>query len=506
MRRWWLALVFSIGCGGETGEDLRFPSGFRFGTATAGFQVDMGCPTRASAECDDPNSDWYVWVTRPELLADPGLALSGDPPARGPGMYELYPADFDRAAGELHGNTLRLSIEWSRLFPRPTFGLDGYDALRQAASPTALAYYHALFQGLRQRGLEPLVTLNHYTLPTWIHDAYGCHVDLAHCSPRGWLDGERTIGEIAKYAGFCAHEFGAEVDLWATENEPFLAVAVAGYFNGFGQRTVPPAVNLDAASTRAATLALIEAHARMVDAVRAADSVDADGDGRPARVGIVYNLQAVTPRVAGSDRDEQGAAHVRYLMNELFLNAVALGDLDENLDGNKVHRDDLAGRLDFLGVNYYSRVTVDGLDTSIFPQLSPLLTFNPLTLEIDPAYPRGLYEVLLEVKQYGVPILVTETGVADPDDRGGAADWVVATLTWVRRAMQAGVPVEGYYYWTLMDNYEWSQGLGVRLGLYAVDNDDPQKARRARSSATVYGRIAAAGEIPADLRGRVPRP
>src|SRR5262249_35045608 len=154
------------------------------------------------------------------------------------------------------------------------------DALRAWADPGALTYYHALFAALKARGLTPMVTLNHYTLPVWIHDAYGCHVDLAHCAPRGWLDHDTTVREIAKYAGFVAREFGGEVDLWATENEPFTAVAVAGYFSGFGQRSVPPGVGFDAQSTLAATLALIDAHARMYDAVKANDTADADGDGK----------------------------------------------------------------------------------------------------------------------------------------------------------------------------------------------------------------------------------
>src|SRR5262249_49506258 len=242
------------------------------------------------------------------------------------------------------------------------------------------------------------------------HDAYGCHLDLAHCSPRGWLDKDVTIAEIAKYAGFCAQEFGADVDLWATENEPFLAVAVAGYFFGFGQRSVPPRANLDGDSTRAVTLALIEAHARMYDAVKAVQP--------NAKVGIVYNMQASAPKLANRKLDVQGAANVDYLMNDLFLDAVIKGDVDVNFDGTKMHRDDLANRMDFLGINYYARAVVDGLDSSIFPQFSPLMTFNPLTLEIDYAYPRGIYEVIMaaEKKYNHLPIYITETGATDPND------------------------------------------------------------------------------------------
>src|SRR4051794_23166524 len=93
------ALVASLvvaGCGGPTGapEDFSFPATFQFGTATAGFQVEMGCPTTPAAECEDPNSDWYAWVTRPELIQDASLFIAGDAPSKGPGFYELYAGDL----------------------------------------------------------------------------------------------------------------------------------------------------------------------------------------------------------------------------------------------------------------------------------------------------------------------------------------------------------------------------------------------------------------------------
>ena len=499
------ALALSIGGCGDQPEDLTFPHNFQFGTAIAGFQVDMGCPTIAPDRCNDPNSDWYVWVTKPELVNDPANQLSGDPPSTMPGFYELFAGDMDRAKNELRSSTLRLSIEWSRLFPTSTVGVDGYDALKQKAAPDALAYYHALFAALAQRGLRPLVTLNHYTLPTWIHDPYGCHLNLATCSPRGWMDSDRTIAEIAKYAGFCAREFGGEVDLWATENEPFLAVAVAGYFADLGNRSVPPRVSLNGDAVRTVTRAMIEAHARMYDAVKANDTVDADGDGKPARVGIVYNLQAAAPSRPDSALDQQAARNVRYLMNEFYLNAVIKGDLDTMLDGTTVHRDDLAGRMDFLGINYYARVVVQGLKDSLFPSFTPLLTFNPLTVQTDYDYPRGIYEVLTFAKSYGVPLFITETGHEDAEDMGAGAAWIVDTLTWVKRALREGAPVEGYYFWTLMDNYEWSHGMNVRMGIYGVDKTDATKARHPRAKmVSAYSRIAEGFQIPADLLAQYP--
>src|SRR5262249_1427338 len=161
----------------------------------------------------------------------------------------------------------------------------------------AIAHYHDVLKALRSRGLTPLVTLNHYTLPTWIHDGVGCHKNLGTCSPRGWLDKDRTVKEIAKYAGFVAKEFGGEVDLWAAENEPF-AVILSGYLFPTADRTNPPAVLLHFPETKQVMTSMIYGHARMYDAIKANDTVDVDGDGKPSFVGLVYSMvpfQAADP-------------------------------------------------------------------------------------------------------------------------------------------------------------------------------------------------------------------
>jgi beta-glucosidase/6-phospho-beta-glucosidase/beta-galactosidase len=499
-RRLLLVCLVAAGCG----EDLTFPKGFLFGTATAGFQVEMGCPTIPAARCEDANSDWYTWITNPKLIGDSGLDIAGTPPGQGPGFYELYPQDLDRAKNELHNNAFRLSIEWSRLFPTATDQASGYDQLKALASPDALAYYHALFAALKARGLKPLVTLNHYTLPSWIHDAYGCHAAIDTCTNRGWLDHDRILSEIAKYAGFVGQEFGGEIDLYATLNEPFTAVVLAGYLFQTPMRTNPPGVSLKIADAKAAYTTMIEAHARMYDAVKASDTVDADGDGIKAQVGIVYNLQAVAADNPMDLTDQQGVKNLQYLEDQAFLDGVGLGKLDANLDGNQVARPDLEHRLDFLGVNYYAQTVVQGLTQSFLPQVSPLVTFNPLAVTYNYEYPKGIYEVLMFARRYSVPLYISETGYEDAGDTGTSSAWVVETLTWVKRAIADGAPVKGYFYWTLMDNYEWNHGMTIKLGMYAVDPLDPQKTRRARNSVATYGTIAAAGQIPANLAAKYP--
>ena len=356
-------------------QRLSFPPGFLFGSSVAGFQVDMGCPNLAASLCEDPNSDWYQFITSQQTLTSGSTHLNGDPPSSGPGHWELYASDFDRAANELKSNGLRMSIEWSRIFPTSTVGVTGYTNLRAIANLDAINHYHAMFDALKARNLKPLVTLNHYTLPTWIHDGVGCHLDITTCSPKGWVDKDVTVAEIAKYAGFAAKEFGSKIDLWATLNEPF-AVMFPGFVWPSGERTNPPAVTTKFAEAKIVLAGLIEAHARMYDAIKANDLEDADGDGKNSMVGVVYAMAPVKPAEPTNTLDVQAAKNTFYLWNMVYLNAVVLGQFDGNLDGNAVYRADLANRMDYLGINYYTRITVGGLDRPVFPDFSALSTFK----------------------------------------------------------------------------------------------------------------------------------
>ena len=168
--------------------------GFLFGSAVAGFQVEMGCPTVSAGR-----------VRRSQLRLVPmdhaavagrrrrRCTSTGDPPTAGPGFYELYPADLDRAANELHHNGFRLSLEWSRIFPTATDGISGQSALHAAANPQALAYYHALFAAMKERGFRrssPSITTRcrrGSTTPSAVTRI------SATCTNRGWVDHDRIV-------------------------------------------------------------------------------------------------------------------------------------------------------------------------------------------------------------------------------------------------------------------------------------------------------------------------
>lgn len=490
-----LAAAGTAGC-----QDDPFPAGFVFGTAVAGFQIEMGCPTIPAEECEDRRSDWYEFITSTVAISRQSNHLAGDPPSSGPGYYELYAQDLERVAG-LGLQSFRFSVEWSRLFPESTRGATTHEELLALASPTALAYYRAQLAELEARGVAPLVTLNHYTLPVWIHDAVGCNTRLDTCSPRGWLEPD-IVAEISKYAGFVARELGDGVDVWATENEP-LAVVVPGYLLPTPTRTNPPAVSLRT-EAKQVIVRMIEAHARMYDAIKANDLVDADGDGSSSSVGVVYAVAPVHPKNPDDNQDKRAARNVFYLYNEVFLNGVILGVLDDDLDGTGELVPELTGRSDYLGVNYYTRVVVEGELESVLPQFSPLLTLDPLTLQQGEVYPKGIYESLIAMRDLypGVPLNITENG---NDARAGdSTEFLVEHLGWVERAITEGADVRGYHWWSLMDNYEWNHGMSYQFGLYAVDPEDPAKARTQRPVAEALSRIARGREIPGDLRGKYP--
>lgn len=493
MRDVWSSLVrmapFALlACNGGEEKETDAPgfgSDFLWGAAIAGFQVDPGCPTEAAETCEDRNSDWYQWVTDPELVADGSLHLSGQPLSDGPGHHELYAQDVSLAQ-DLGLGALRTSIEWSRLFP------DG--AAEQAttvaelatyADPAAVAWYHDYFAAIRAAGLTPMVTLNHYTLPLWIHDGKACHEDIDSCTDRGWADLARLKPAIALYAGFCAAEYGGEVDLWATLNEP-LAIVLAGYLFPSADRTNPPGL---AGSPLAFEVFfnLVEGHAAMYDAIKANDGVDIDGDGQASMVGAVPNLAAIAPLDPDSPDDQRGAADANYVYNEAFLDGTVNGDFDRDLDGvAEEHRDDVAGRMDFIGVNYYTRITVRGLSVPLVGGY-PKLDFYPDILWEE--YPEGMEEVLRLADGYGLPTYVTENGTQPTDESGDT--FLRPHLQSLLAAKESGVDTRGYFYWSLIDNYEWNHGMELRFGLYAVDI--ATKERTSRPIADTYAQIVSTG-------------
>jgi beta-glucosidase/6-phospho-beta-glucosidase/beta-galactosidase len=500
-----------------------FPQGFLWGTAVSGFQTEAG----ASAAGSDPGTDWWVWTHDQGNIAS--HVVSGDLPENGPGSYDLYGTDFKLAKG-LKNNAFRMGIEWSRIFPSSTRGVDASggvtaDDLRDLdvlANQEAVQHYRRVFETARRRHLELFVTLNHFSLPLWIHDPIAVRSALSKVpldtlptdfgGPSGWLDSD-IADEFGKYAAYVAWKFGDIVDFWSPINEP-IVVATNGFVNlpGVGAAFPPGALNFKAVIT--VVLNMVGANAAAYDAVKAWDVADADGDGRPASVGPVHNMVAFSPSRPGNSADVASTAHADYLFNRLFLNGVVKGELDRNANGvvdPGETEPNLAGKADFIGINYYlrTRVTATG-----FPLTSviPILDFLPTTTYATPhnpsgpacpttctefgweIYPEGLREVLSTGAGYGLPIYITENGIADADDDQRPA-YLLAHLNVLQQAIADGIAnVRGYFHWSLVDNLEWSSGYFPKFGLFSYD--PATRTRTARPSATLYRQIAHGNALP----------
>jgi beta-galactosidase len=204
-----------------------FPKDFLWGTAISAFQTEAGGrPAHA-----DKRSDWWVWShDRANIEAQ---RVSGDRVERGPGHWRLYERDAALARRRLGANAFRFSIDWSRVFPRSTAGASTPRQLDRLANRAAVRHYAAELRAIRRRGMTPVLTLNHFTLPTWLHDPIAVRDAFAGVGPDdpppavergGWLD-TRTVREFGRFAAWAAWRDGRPVVLWVTINEP---VVVAG--------------------------------------------------------------------------------------------------------------------------------------------------------------------------------------------------------------------------------------------------------------------------------------
>ena len=498
------------------GLALGFPKGFLWGVSASGFQFEMGDP---SGDGLDPNTDWFAWV-HDERNIKSGV-VSGDLPENGVAYWKLYRQDHSLAR-RLGLNAYRIGIEWSRIFPKSTVDVsieverasDGgvalvnvdskaIEKLGERACVAALKHYRAIIEDLKERGFKVIVCLNHFTLPLWIHNPIVARDTGLKRGPRGWVE-ETAIIEFVKYAAFMAHSLGDIVDMWATFNEP-MAVAEAGYM--FPQSGFPPSVNSFKAFKWAASNMAV-AHARAYDAIKTHDTVKADADSSsPAYVGLIHNVIPAEPFSGDSSLDIEAASFMDNMHNHFFPRAIVRGWLDKNFKGVEEKgevKDYLKHRLDWLGLNYYTRFVVKGrgnLLARIFagikavPEIVPNYGFacqpNGTSADGRPSsdmgwevYAEGLIKALKSMAVYEKPIYVTENGVADEKD-AIRPDFIANHIEALERALnEEKIDVRGYFHWALTDNYEWAKGFKMKFGLFAVNLKT--KERKMRKSAETF--------------------
>jgi beta-glucosidase len=428
-----------------------------WGVATAAYQVEG-----ATTEDGRGPSIWDTFAARP------GAVVDGSDGAVACDSYHRVLEDVDLVA-DLGVDHYRFSIAWPRVQP----------AGSGAAEPRGLAYYDRLVDALLERGIAPMATLYHWDLPQPLETG-------ANGGGGGWLNRD-TAERFADYATLVHDHLGDRVHLWATHNEPWCA-AYVGYGSG---RHAPG--RREGGRTHVAAHHLLLGHG-----LAAARMHEAGADA----VGIVLNLTPVWP-----DRHEAAgvADGVDAIRNRVWLGALVDGAYDEGtlrvapvLADPAVVRDgdlDLVrGSADWLGVNYYTPARVDlpggpgeavtggDADVEEFPgvdafRFTPREPLTDIGWEVEP---RGLEVLLVDThRRTGLPLVVTENGAAFPDavrvddevDDQDRIAYLSEHIAAVERAREEGADVRGYVLWTLLDNFEWSEGYTKHFGIVHVDRD-----------------------------------
>jgi beta-glucosidase len=425
----------------------RFPAGFLWGAATSAFQIEG-----AAAEDGKGESIWDVFCRRPGAIADGSNGhIACD-------HYHRWREDLDLIAG-LGLEAYRFSVSWPRVLPA------GAGAWNEAG----LAFYDRLVDGLLERGIEPLLTLDHWDLPQALQE-------------RGGWGSRETVHRFVDYARGVTRRLGDRVKLITTHNEPWV-ISILGHETG-----------VFAPGLKDRRLAMQASHHLLVSHGLALQALRADGCRKP--LGIVLNL-AHTESASDAPADLakarlDDALGRRWYTDALFraeYPAEALAEL--GADAPRVEPGDLqaiAAPLDYLGVNYYSR-HVSSADGSFDAKASGL----PLTAMGWEIYPRGLTELLLTLhREYALPpVYITENGAAFEDRLVDGRvhdpqriDYLRGHLSAIADAIERGVPVAGYMVWSLLDNFEWSSGYAKRFGIVHVDY--ATQARTPKDSALWY--------------------
>ncbi len=417
----------------------RFPDGFRWGVGTSAFQIEGAL----DADGRVPS----IW--------DGFAGESGDTGAVACDGYRRWREDLDLLT-ELGVNAYRFSIAWPRMH-----------------DPRGVAHYDRLIDGLLELGVEPLATLYHWDLPATLD----------------WRD-RGTAERFAEYAAACFDAYGDRVSRWVTINEPWI-VGVLGYQLG-----------LHAPGVRDLRASVHAMHHLLLGHGRAVQELGGRGEA-----GVAFSL---FPHYPATPADEEAAWLSDGYVNRWFLDPVLrgsypddmravyeerIGELDFVRDGDL---ETIAAGSGFVGVNYYTRRVVRAAPgREPFPWEVVTLGDVPMTGGDWEIVPRAFADLLLRLREdYGdVPVLVTENGGIFPEPLHDAAriEYLRAHLAAVHDAIERGVPVRGYYHWSLMDNFEWALGYAPRFGLVHVDY--ATQARTMKDSGRWYAEVARTGGL-----------
>jgi beta-glucosidase len=439
-----------------TSPSLSFPPGFRWGAATAAFQVEG-----ATAADGRGRSVWDTFTARP------GTVLDGSTAEVAVDHYHRYREDVALMAA-LGLTTYRFSVSWPRIQPTG----------RGPANQRGLDFYSSLVDELLAHGIEPMLTLYHWDHPQALEDS------------GGWANRD-TAERFADYAGLVAARLGDRVPLWTTLNEPWCS-AFLGHASGIHA----PGRQDDVAALRAVHH-LNVAHGLAVGALRAVLP-------EPALVSIALNPAPIRP-ATGTERDADAARRADALRNRIFLDpllgkgypADLLADTAHLTDWSFVASGDLglvSAPLDLLGINYYTPLVVTGAPGRPDPyspwvgsedRVGTLGAGGPDDTIHGAVDPRGLYDLLERItRDYPTPpVIIAENGASYPDHvepDGRVHDprriaYIQAHLATLAEAIHNGMDVRGYITWSLIDNFEWAYGYSQTFGLIHVDRETQRR-------------------------------
>ena len=416
--------------------EKRFPENFYWGAATSAHQVEGGNRNdwsewekenaeRLAREAEKKFGYLPNWSGIKEQAQDPQNYISG----RACDHYNHYEADFDIAKSLGH-NAHRFSIEWSRVEPE-----------EGKWDEKEIEHYRQVIRALRSRGLEPFVTLWHWTDPLWIRDI------------GGW-ENKKTIEYFSRYVEKIIDELGSEIKFWLPINEPTIYTGHSYIIGVF-----PPQIKNYFRGNRVLKN-LIKAHKVSYGLIH-------QKLGSGVNVGVAHNLHHDVPYREKNLFDRFSAKILDYVRER------------RSMKWTKNYED-------FIGINYYYRDTVKftlGGRYILIDIKNPNTEISDLGWDI---YATGIYYILKSLKNCNKPIYITENGLADAKDEKRER-FIKEHLYWVAKAIKEGVDVRGYFYWSLLDNFEWDKGFWPRFGLVEIDYKTME--RKIRSSARVYAEI-----------------
>ncbi len=421
-------------------------SPFLWGLATSSYQIEGA-----------GENDWTEWESLDRLK------VRGERCGRAAGHRERWRSDF-ALLPTVGANAYRFSLERSAIEPEPGW-----------FSEEALALERERVDTLVRLGVEPIVTLHHYTHPRWFW------------REGGW-ENPASVAAFARYARVVAQALGGGVRRWVTLNEPIVFV-LGGYLGGLippGQRSFPAAAR--------ALEHLLRAHTASAAELRQVSP--------GARVGIAHNMLEFAPDRHASALDRRLSRQGERLYNLALLEAIATGRMEWAFPGQGrvgLRLPDFPASHDYVGVNYYSRVHIRfrGVPGRVGEFLYRDPEARGLTDTGWEVHPQGFDRVLREAARPGLPVLVTENGIATRDD-GVRRDFLREHALVLRHRLAAGTPIEGYLHWSLIDNFEWLEGFRPRFGLFEVDYST--LARRRRPSADLFAEIGRGFIAGGDVR------